>query len=58
MGKVAEEEVFFGSVSELDKEIKKLEKQMHQAASELAFEEAASFRDRIKALRKLEIEIG
>ena len=57
-GKVAEEEVFFGSVSELDKEIKKLEKQMHQAASELAFEEAASFRDRIKALRKLEIEIG
>lgn len=57
-GKVAEEEVFFGSVSELDKEIKKLEKQMHQAASELAFEEAASIRDRIKALRKLEIEIG
>ncbi len=57
-GKVAEEEVFFGSVSELDKEIKKLEKQMHKAASELAFEEAASFRDRIKALRKLEIEIG
>lgn len=50
--------MFFGSVSELDKEIKKLEKQMHQAASELAFEEAASFRDRIKALRKLEIEIG
>jgi len=57
-GKVAEEEVFFGSVSELDKEIKKLEKQMHKAASELAFEEAASIRDRIKVLRKLEIEIG
>ena len=31
---------------------------MNRAASELAFEEAAVLRDKIKALRKLEIEIG
>ena len=31
---------------------------MHKAAKELAFEEAAHLRDRIKALRLLEIEIG
>ena len=46
------------SISELEKEIKKLEKEMQNAAKELAFEEAAAIRDRIKAIRKLEIEIG
>ena len=54
----AENETFYGSIAELDKEIKKLEKKMHEAARELAFEEAAQLRDKIKALRKLEIEIG
>jgi len=54
----AEEDVFYGSVKELQKEIKKLEDEMNQAARELAFEEAAVLRDRIKTLRKLEIEIG
>ena len=54
----AEEQVFYGSISELEKEIGKLEKDMNRAASELAFEEAAVLRDKIKALRKLEIEIG
>ncbi len=53
-----EEQVFYGSVHELEREIKKLEKEMHQAARELAFEEAAALRDRIKSLRLLEIEIG
>lgn len=46
------------SIAELEKEIKKLEKEMQDAAKELAFEEAAAIRDRIKAFRKLEIEIG
>jgi excinuclease ABC subunit B len=55
---LAEEEPFYGSLKELEKEIGKLEKQMHAAARELAFEEAATLRDRIKSLRKLEIEIG
>ncbi len=54
----AEEEKFYGSIAELEKEITRLEKEMNQAASELAFEEAAALRDKIKALRKLEIEIG
>jgi excinuclease ABC subunit B len=48
----------YGSIKELEKEIKKLEKEMQTAAQELAFEQAAALRDRIKALRKLEIEIG
>ena len=54
----AEEEPFYGSIKELEKEIGRLEEQMNQAAAELAFEEAAVLRDKIKALRKLEIEIG
>jgi excinuclease ABC subunit B len=55
---VAEETVRYGSVAELDREIARLEQQMQTAARELAFEEAARLRDRIKALRMLEIEIG
>jgi excinuclease ABC subunit B len=54
----AEEEVGYGSVADLDKEIARLETEMNRAAAELAFEEAAKLRDRIKALRMLEIEIG
>lgn len=55
---IAEELPAFSSVKELDKEIKKLEKEMHLAAKELAFEKAAELRDRIKKIRLLEIEIG
>ncbi|MDR3630875.1 MAG: excinuclease ABC subunit UvrB [Desulfocapsaceae bacterium] len=54
----AETGAFYGSVKELEKEIKRLEQEMHRAAKELAFEEAAQLRDRVKALRMLEIEIG
>jgi excinuclease ABC subunit B len=54
----AEEEVVYGSVADLDKEIDRLEMEMNRAAAELAFEEAAVLRDKIKALRMLEIEIG
>ncbi len=54
----AEELPVYYSITELEKEIKTLEKKMQKAAGELAFEEAAALRDRIKALRKLEIEIG
>ncbi len=48
----------YTSAAELDKEIKKLERQMHEAAKSLAFEEAAQLRDRIKALKKMEIVLG
>ena len=58
LAEAAELQSFYGSLKELDKEIVRLEKKMHEAARELAFEEAAALRDRIKALRKLEIEIG
>ena len=54
----AEDLPSFGSVAELDREIGRLEKRMQAAAKELAFEEAATLRDRIKMLRRLEIEIG
>jgi len=54
----AEDLPVYYSIGELEKEIKKLELEMQTAAKELAFEEAAALRDRIKALRKLEIEIG
>jgi excinuclease ABC subunit B len=56
--KAAEELPVYYSIKELEAEIKKLEKEMLAAAKELAFEEAGAIRDRIKALRKLEIEIG
>jgi len=55
---VAEELPGYTSIKELEKEIGALEKQMHQAAKELAFEKAAELRDRIKKIRLLEIEIG
>ncbi len=55
---LAEECGSYTSVAELDKEIKNLERQMHEAAKSLAFEEAAQLRDRIKALRKMEIVLG
>lgn len=54
---MAEESPVFQSVEELDKHIKKLEVEMNSAAKELAFEEAAELRDKIKALRYLEIEL-
>lgn len=53
-----EELPVFSSLKDLEKEIKKLEKEMHLAAGELAFEKAAELRDRIKKIRLLEIEIG
>jgi excinuclease ABC subunit B len=55
---VAEALPVYTSIGDLEKEIRKLENEMRTAAAELAFEQAALLRDRIKALRKLEIEIG
>ena len=51
---VAEEKVEYGD----DNTIKKLEKEMKQAAEKLEFEKAAELRDRIKAIRNNQIEIG
>lgn len=49
----AEREHVYHSVEELRAEIDGLEKKMLQAAEELAFEEAAGYRDRIKELKEL-----
>jgi excinuclease ABC subunit B len=44
----------YRTVDELEKEIKKLEKQMRETAKALEFEKAAEIRDRIKTLRASE----
>jgi excinuclease ABC subunit B len=51
---VAEEEVEYGDESI----IKKLEEEMRQAAERLEFEKAAELRDRIKAIKNKQIEMG
>ncbi|PIE73149.1 MAG: excinuclease ABC subunit B [Deltaproteobacteria bacterium] len=55
---VAEEMPVFHSIEDLDRQITLLEKEMQEAAKDLAFEKAAELRDRIKQMRLLEIEIG
>jgi excinuclease ABC subunit B len=51
--RVAENPAEYGSLEDVDAEIRKLEKQMHQAAGDLDFERAADLRDRIKRLQRL-----
>ncbi len=51
----AEPEASYGSPEELDREIKRLEKEMRRAAEKLDFEEAATIRDRIRYLRQQEL---
>jgi excinuclease ABC subunit B len=53
LNQVAEEVAEYGSLDDLDADIRRMEKQMHQAAKELDFERAAELRDRIKELQKL-----
>jgi len=48
----AEPEAAYTTMEELDREITRLEKKMHAAAAELAFERAAELRDRIRDLRR------
>ncbi len=50
---VAESLSQYQSLDDIDAIVKKLEKQMHQAAQDLEFEKAANLRDQIKSLRKL-----
>ncbi|RJX34644.1 MAG: excinuclease ABC subunit UvrB [Desulfurivibrio sp.] len=54
--KAAEEKVEFRTLKELQKEIARVEKEMMARARDLAFEEAAELRDRIKVLREQELE--
>ncbi|MFP7755928.1 excinuclease ABC subunit UvrB [Thermodesulfobacteriota bacterium B35] len=54
----AEPTVTYSNLDELRREIRALEKKMHEAADRLAFEEAAAYRDQIKELQMLELEVG
>ncbi|MEW6289635.1 MAG: excinuclease ABC subunit UvrB [Thermodesulfobacteriota bacterium] len=54
--RAAEEKMEFHSLKELQKEMRKLEKEMMARARDLAFEEAAALRDRIKMLREAELQ--
>ena len=51
---VAEEQVTYGD----EKSLKDLELQMKEAADKLDFEKAAEIRDRIKAIREINLKIG
>ena len=52
-GQVAEPIADYTSLDNLDSKIKRLEKEMHEAAKDLEFEKAARLRDRINDLKKL-----
>ncbi len=53
-----EKVVVYHSVKEVHQEVLELEGKMAEAAQNLEFEEAAAYRDRIKELKMLELEIG
>jgi excinuclease ABC subunit B len=53
----AEPEIRYHSLDELHREIIDLEKKMQAAAKQLAFEEAAGYRDRIRELKLLELSL-
>jgi excinuclease ABC subunit B len=57
-GIAAEEEEVYGDESEIEKTIEKLEKEMKAAAKALEFERAAKLRDKIRALRQKELQVG
>jgi excinuclease ABC subunit B len=58
-GKAAEQDALYSEdPSVLAKRIKKLERQMRQAAKELEFERAAELRDRIQGLREILVELS
>jgi len=54
----AEPTILYHSVAEIQREISGLEKKMQEAARQLAFEEAAGYRDRIKELKMMELAVG
>jgi excinuclease ABC subunit B len=53
---VAEEPGKFASVEDLEKEVRRLEQEMRDAAKEFEFERAAALRDQVRKLRKLAME--
>jgi len=58
LGIAAEEGAVYHDESEIEKTIEKLNKDMKVAAKALEFEKAAKLRDRIRALRQKELQVG
>jgi excinuclease ABC subunit B len=54
---IAEEEIKYSSVEELEGEIQRLEGEMRDAAKEYEFEKAAALRDQVKKLKKTAMEL-
>jgi excinuclease ABC subunit B len=52
-GRVAEAAEAYEAIEDVDAEVRRLEKEMHQAARDLDFERAAGLRDRIRRLQRL-----
>ncbi len=57
-GMAAEDEERYQSEGEIEHRIEKLEKEMKAAAKDLEFERAARLRDKIRALRQKELQVG
>ena len=58
LGVAAEEEAVYSDESEIEKTIEALNKEMKVAAKALEFELAAKLRDKIRALRQKELQLG
>ncbi len=58
LAEAAEPRVTYHSLEDLRLEIRELERKMREAAEKLAFEEAAAYRDQIRELQMLELEVG
>ena len=54
----AEEAEWYVAPHEIPSKIKELKKEMEEAARHLEFEKAAELRDRIRALEKMQVELG
>ncbi|WP_457574797.1 excinuclease ABC subunit UvrB [Desulfolithobacter sp.] len=54
----AEPELNYRDLGDLRSRIRELEQKMHEAAADLEFEEAAIYRDKLKELKQLELELG
>ena len=55
---IAEAVEEYGSLDDVDRVVRELEREMREAAARLDFERAAALRDRIRGLKELELAVG
>ena len=48
----------YGSLDDVDRVVRELEREMREAAARLDFERAAVLRDRVRGLKQLELAVG